>query len=550
VLVEMVKKRQITIDLESLSEEVIYKYGDYHAGFRELLQNAADAIEDYKDYYGRKDKKFNGTIRVALFPSFITVWDNGIGLASKEINQYLLRLYGTDKKGRDRAGIFGRGFFAIFKEASQVYVFTRRPKRDRVFLKVYPDKKWFSCDEISLDEIPSEFRKFVSDLSEHGTLLIVISKGRKFPIKEIEDYLRKTCVFFDIPLYINGARINKTFREAIEENPMNRAIVDFDESDILDDNKRINGCLAYQTSNNMIQAFVHNIKVLNLISPVDSVCGYINYNKLQVVPSRDALVQNEDYYFFINVLTRKCDEVMKKLSRNPQKDDYQALLNYAISKKSHIYVWNARIYQMSGQSERITLEKVVELARPKKIIFFSEKRNLIVDRLRKRDYLVLINPSERELDIIRMIAAKNQFEIHNAISDFARKKAGLGNRVMIPEDRMTTLERKTLKLAQEMTDLKVLIMEGDEVDEAEHIKGEIRIQRNSRIFNLAKKAINYPFICKFLLSPLISHEISHENGLDVHDEEFYTKFEVSLRELNEKILKDFLEAEIKKLHST
>ena len=112
----MGKLREITIDLESLSEEVIYKYGDYHAGFRELLQNASDAIKDYEDKNKETDKKFSGFISLTLFPRHIVIKDNGIGLASKEIDQYLLRLYGTDKKEKERAGVFGRGFFAIFKD--------------------------------------------------------------------------------------------------------------------------------------------------------------------------------------------------------------------------------------------------------------------------------------------------------------------------------------------------------------------------------------------------------------------------------------------------
>lgn len=95
----MVKLREITIDLKSLSEEVIYKYGDYHVGFRELIQNTKDAIFQYQEEF--KDKKFKGIISVTLSPRFAVVKDNGIGLSSKEINDYLLRLYGTNKKGKD-----------------------------------------------------------------------------------------------------------------------------------------------------------------------------------------------------------------------------------------------------------------------------------------------------------------------------------------------------------------------------------------------------------------------------------------------------------------
>lgn len=546
----MVKKRQITIDLESLSEEVIYKYGDYHAGFRELLQNAVDAIQDYKDYHRKKDKKFQGNIKVSLDPLSVTVIDNGIGLASKDIDHYLLKLYGTDKKGRERAGIFGRGFFAIFKEAKEVYVFTQRPKQEMVYLKVYPDQTWFGCEELTYDEIPPRFRPFSFSLRDHGTCVVAVPKNMKFPINEIQDYLESTCRFFELPLSIDGARVNKTFKEAVERSPLNRAIVDFDVSDTNDPKKRITGCLAYQTSNNMIQAFVHRIKVLNLISPVDSVCGYINYDQLQVVPSRDALVQNESYHFFIRVLTQKCDEVMKELAIDPQKDDFQALLNYAIAKNDPVFVWNVPLYQASGRSEKISIENVIELAKAKEIIFFSEKRSLIVDRLRKRDYVVLIDCSDHEFRIVELVARRKGIQLSPTTSEWARKMAGLGNRILIPEEELSGLEKKILLIVRDMTNLKAAIMVGDEIDEAEHIQGEIRLQRNSKVLDLARKLVrNHPFICKLLLGPLIAHEISHENGLEVHDEQFYDIFEANLRDLNDKIIKKFLQEEIKKLHN-
>ena len=174
----MGKLREITIDLKSLSEEVIYKYGDYHAGFRELLQNSIDAIKDYGDKYKKEVKAFNGFIAVTLFPRFIVIKDNGIGLASDEIDAYLLRLYGTDKREKDRAGIFGRGFFAIFKESKEVYVITKRKNQRKAYLKVYPKDDWFVCEELTFDEVPSKFLEYNLLLDRHGTNLIIVPKSR------------------------------------------------------------------------------------------------------------------------------------------------------------------------------------------------------------------------------------------------------------------------------------------------------------------------------------------------------------------------------------
>ncbi len=552
----MGKLREITIDLESLSEEVIYKYGDYHAGFRELLQNASDAIKDYEDINKHKDKKFSGFISVSLFPRHIVIKDNGIGLASKEIDEYLLRLYGTDKKEKERAGIFGRGFFAIFKESKEIYVITQRPGEKKVYLKVYPKDNWFVCEELALKEIPNKFLDYTLLIEHgHGTNLVVIPNQITFNIDEIHKYLIQTCQFFEIPLVINGHSINKTFLDAVKEELNNKAIVDFNEFDKNDPNKRISGCLAYQTANNMIQAFVYRIKVLNLISPVDSVCGYINYDQLKVVPSRDALVQDENYHFFIRVLSEQCDKVMKKLSENPQKDDYQALLNYGILKKDPSYILKVPLYNIVGEREKYSMNDILN-AITTKMLFHTKKRNLVADRLRKRGFIVITDFSEKEFEMLQLIIDQQRnITLLSVESPVASKFAGLGKRYIVPEDDLSSLEKKILNMTREMVDefsgekgkIKVFIIKGDLIDEAEHIPGQIWIQREGKILNLAKKITKYPTLVKMLLTPLIAHEITHETDKEIHDETFYEMLETNLKKMQEKIIQKFLNLEKKAL---
>ena len=99
------KIHQITIDRESLGEEVVYKYGDSNAGFRELIQNAKDAILDYKMIY----TGFKGTITVNIYSDMVEVTDDGIGMNIRDVDDFLLKMYGTSKnrETRDRAGVFG-----------------------------------------------------------------------------------------------------------------------------------------------------------------------------------------------------------------------------------------------------------------------------------------------------------------------------------------------------------------------------------------------------------------------------------------------------------
>ncbi|MFX1449813.1 MAG: ATP-binding protein [Promethearchaeota archaeon] len=550
----MGKLREITIDLESLSEEVIYKYGDYHAGFRELLQNASDAIKDYEEKNKETDKKFSGFISLTLFPRHIVIKDNGIGLASKEIDQYLLRLYGTDKKEKERAGVFGRGFFAIFKESKEIFVITQRPGDKKVYLKVYPKDNWFVCEELALKEIPNKFLEYTLLLEHgHGTNLIVIPNKITFNIDEIHKYIIQTCQFFEIPLVINGHSINKTFLQAVNEDANNRAVVDFNEIDEKDQNKRISGCLAYQTANNMIQAFVYRIKVLNLISPVDSVCGYINYDRLKVVPSRDALVQDENYHFFIKVLSEQCDKVMKKLSENPHKDDYQALLNYGILKRDPGYILKVPLYRIVGERQKYSINDILN-AVTTKLLFYTKTRGLVSDRLRKRGFIVITDFSEKEFEMLQLITEQQQnISLLSVESPVASKMAGLGKRYIIPDDDLSALEKKVLSMAREMVDefsgeggkIKVFIMRGDEIDEGEHIPGQIWLQREGKILNLAKKITRYPTIVKMLLSPLIAHEITHEKDKEIHDETFYENLEINLKKMQEDIVQKFLKLEKK-----
>jgi hypothetical protein len=60
--------------------------------------------------------------------------------------------------------------------------------------------------------------------------------------------------------------------------------------------------------------------------------------------------------------------------------------------------------------------------------------------------------------------------------------------------------------------IKVDIMEGDPFDDAEHVPGIIRLQRNSELLQFATDLdlVSYPFMVKVLLTPLIAHEVAHE----------------------------------------
>jgi hypothetical protein len=529
------KLHQITIDRKSLGEEVVYKYGDPNAGFRELIQNAKDAILDYQE----KNHPFNGgTITVNIFSTLVEVTDNGIGMNVTEVDDFLLKMYGTSKdRGlRDRAGVFGRGFFAIFKEAEEAFVFTKREPEQRMYLRIYPQENWFIAEELSLTEIPSKLLDYVRKCGTHGSTIVCIPRTT-FNTDSIYNYLTQTCQFFEFPILVNGGKINRSFSEALVERG-SRAIVTFNKFGI-------SGALGYQANDNMIQAFVHNIKVLNLISPEGGVNGYINYDKLEVTPSRDALVQNDNYHIFIKVLTEMCHAVLRKLSEDPSPDDLQRLLDFAHSTSDYAILTNLPIFKLVGIEEKFTLKNILERAKKKRVVFIAETRTFIADRLKKRGYTVVHELSPRLHEMLRRAIRDKGMSVSLVDSPFAKKLAGvLEPRRIIPESQLTPDERMVLQVVKSMVrakGMKVEIMEGDLFDDAEHVPGIIRLQRKSELLQLTldPDILLYPFMVKVILLPLIAHEVTHEDIGNIHDEAFYEVYEGILKAMHKDLLAEF-----------
>ncbi|MFX1295630.1 MAG: ATP-binding protein [Promethearchaeota archaeon] len=528
------KLHQITIDRKSLSEEVIYKYGDPQAGFRELIQNAKDAILDYQKLHNSKD----GIITVSIFTNLIEVTDNGIGMNVKDMDDFLLKMYGTSKNRelRDRAGVFGRGFFAIFKEAVEAYVFTKNENESRMYLRIYPKKNWFIAEELAINEIPMKYLPYTNKSGSHGSTILCIPRTN-FNIDGIYNYLIQVCQFFKISIFINGSQINKSFEEVLKQQG-NRAIITFNKY-------KISGALGYRANDNMIQVFVYNIKVINLISPEGGVNGFINYNDLEVTPSRDALVQNDKYMIFIKVLTEMCHAVLRKLSENPSSDDLQRLLDFAYSSSDHSILNNLPIFKLIGIEDKFTLKKLLGRAKKKRIIFITEERTFIADRLKKRGYVIIHELSPRLKEILKQAIRESGLTVSLVDSPFGKKLAGvLEPRRIIPDEELTVDEKKVLEIVRSMVSARgvnVEIMEGDPFDDAEHVPGVIRLQRSSELLRLAidSDITAYPFMIKVILIPLIAHEITHEEVGNIHDETFYEIYESILKAMHKDLFDEF-----------
>ena len=133
------KKGSLTIDSENIFP-IIKKwlYQDHDIFYRELISNGCDAVTKLKKLaligeYGNKDEKYRIDVYVDPDEKTITVEDNGIGMTSEEVDQYINRVAFSGaadflKKYKDKAtgdqiiGHFGLGFYSAFMVADKVTI--------------------------------------------------------------------------------------------------------------------------------------------------------------------------------------------------------------------------------------------------------------------------------------------------------------------------------------------------------------------------------------------------------------------------------------------
>ncbi|HWR74852.1 MAG TPA: molecular chaperone HtpG [Bacteroidales bacterium] len=179
-----------------------FLYSDHEIFLRELVSNAADAIQKLKTLSSAGD--FKGElgelrIKVAVDPKkkTVTVSDNGIGMSAEEIDKYLNQIAFSsaneflDKYKDQTSGLigqFGLGFYSSFMVSDKVEVISKS------YLENVPAVKWI-CDgspEYSIEEAAR---------AERGTDVILhVDKDSKEFLDEsrIENLLKKYCSFLPV----------------------------------------------------------------------------------------------------------------------------------------------------------------------------------------------------------------------------------------------------------------------------------------------------------------------------------------------------------------
>lgn len=220
--------KQFKAEVKELLNIVINSlYTDKEIFIRELISNAADALEKYRyiqitnsDKILKDDNELCIKISCNLKENTITITDNGIGMDSNEIEEFLgtIAHSGTKellKKIKDGEkpeviGQFGVGFYSCFMVAKEVIV------KSKSAFKGKQGVKWISNgnEEYTIEHEP--------DLSRGTSILVKLKEEYKqfADAQNVKELIKKYSNFIPYPIYINNEKIN-TIRAIWEENPQN-----------------------------------------------------------------------------------------------------------------------------------------------------------------------------------------------------------------------------------------------------------------------------------------------------------------------------------------
>ena len=181
-----------------------FLYSDHEIFLRELVSNAVDATQKLKTLSSVGE--FQGelgdlTVRIHLDEKkkTLTISDNGIGMTSEEMDQYINQIAFSsandflDKYKKDANSIighFGLGFYSAFMVSQKVEIITKSWKEGAVAMK-------WECDgspEYTMSETKKESR---------GTdiILHIDSESKEFLEKaQIDTLLKKYCRFLPVPI--------------------------------------------------------------------------------------------------------------------------------------------------------------------------------------------------------------------------------------------------------------------------------------------------------------------------------------------------------------
>ncbi len=213
------KKGNLSITSENIFP-VIKKwlYSDHDIFLRELVSNGCDAITKLKklemmgEYELPEDYKAKITVTVNPEEKTLTVTDNGLGMTSDEVDEYINQIAfsgATDflEKYKDKAnedqiiGHFGLGFYSAFMVADYVHIDTLSYQKDAAPVHWECDGGTeFVMDEGTRDSVGTTITlKLNEDCLEFSN---------EYRIREV---LEKYCSFMPIEIYLEKANAEEQY---------------------------------------------------------------------------------------------------------------------------------------------------------------------------------------------------------------------------------------------------------------------------------------------------------------------------------------------------
>ncbi len=163
-------QKEFQAEVSKLLHLIIHSlYSHKEIFLRELVSNASDAIDKLK-YLTVSDEAYKSIafepgIRVSFDKDAktLTVWDNGIGMDEKDLQEnlgtiarsgtrsFLEALAEDARKATNLIGRFGVGFYSCFMVADKVEVLTRKADREEAFLWTSDGKEGYEIAPASRD---------------------------------------------------------------------------------------------------------------------------------------------------------------------------------------------------------------------------------------------------------------------------------------------------------------------------------------------------------------------------------------------------------------
>ena len=558
---------------------------------RELLANAIDAYGNQKE-----GLKIDFTVNDQGF----SITDYGSGMDDQRL-QALRTLGSSDKRNQDLIGRFGIGFASLFHrdmEVKTVVVDTQDKVHKQFVFEVKEAEKNITLEEYLIEEE-----------AEHGTSIQISFKEKNKELKKkIREKIFNNTKYLPYEVTLNGKKINqlRDFRKAKYKNV------------VAVDQDGVTGFLALKSdhANPMVTILSRNLPVAaykieqlvagtSHINSKGNIIGVINYDKLNLVASRNEIQMDHEWDKCINVLLTTLEKFYSTFLTEYQRDSTSEGRNTILKIiKSldlsflQIYRENEKIFEEGYKHDSLRKEIIhcpifpvwnephlysladlrkIWTAQEKRFLMTSEEENL--DYLEEREYKgkVLRTSSGGDLEVQEAL-----FRIYQAAFRASSINGLENNKDMQEELKRSGIIDATASLRiydyvddSEVDDNSRLFVEelrktlgSDSVKDLlqkYEIRDDIQVQlaRINKIriiayYNSGSGMItlnlNSPRMQSYLQGnarrsaqvflPLLGHEVSHDQESG-HGNPFYNLKNVLTKELREIVAKEMVEKEAK-----